>query len=226
MNDPFRLTDTPGRTAFPIARTGLPLVYAGAFVTAVFALLGFTIPTIVCLLGTLFTCYFFRDPDRVVPTEPGALVAPADGKVIRDEVVEIPPHMEGPRRVVSIFMSVFNVHVNRNPVDGTVTKVAYHPGKFFSANLDKASLENEHNAITLRTENGTEICVVQIAGLIARRIICQIQKGDTVIRGQRFGMICFGSRLDIYLPPDTQTDIAIGDRVSAGTSIICRLPPS
>jgi len=222
MNDTFRFTDPTNRTAFPIARAGLPLIYAGAFVTAVFALLDLALVAIVCLLATLFTCYFFRDPDRLVPSQHGTVVSPADGKVIANKLVDSNPHIEGQRRVVSIFMSVFNVHVNRVPEDGTVTQTAYHPGKFFAANLDKASLENEHNAITIQTAEGRSICFVQIAGLVARRIICQLQKGDTVARGQRFGMICFGSRLDIYLPPDTQTEVAVGDRVSAGTSVICR----
>jgi phosphatidylserine decarboxylase len=124
---------------------------------------------------------------------------------------------------ISIFMSVFNVHVNRIPFNGLVKKISYFPGKFFSANLDKASLENEHNAVFIEMQNGQPLCVVQIAGLIARRIICKIQTGDRVIRGQRFGLICFGSRLDVYLPADIKLKVAVGDKVQAGVSILGQL---
>ena len=117
-------------------------------------------------------------------------------------------------------MSVLNVHVNRIPCDGTVTGISYYPGKFFSANLDKASDQNEHNQVFLRTENGRRICVVQIAGLVARRIICHLTGDESVTRGQRFGMICFGSRLDVYLPADAKLSVAVGDKVKAGTSVL------
>jgi len=117
-------------------------------------------------------------------------------------------------------MNVFNVHVNRTPFTGRIEKISYHPGKFFSANLDKASADNEHNALLLDMENGKRICFVQIAGLIARRIICYVKEGDRLEKGQRFGLICFGSRLDVYLPPDTKIEVKIGDKVSAGTSIL------
>ncbi len=134
--------------------------------------------------------------------------------------VDNSPLFESPCTKISIFMSIFNVHVNRIPHEGKIQKVSYYPGKFFSANLDKASRFNEHNAILLETNQGKQVCFVQIAGLIARRIICKVQEGDTVIRGQRFGMICFGSRLDVYLPPDTELNITVGDRVKAGTSVL------
>ena len=117
-------------------------------------------------------------------------------------------------------MSIFNVHVNRIPHEGQVKEVLYYPGNFFSANLDKASNHNEHNAIFIETEGRKNICTVQIAGLIARRIICKLQKGDIVTRGQRFGLICFGSRLDVYLPPETNLKVAVGDKVKAGTSVL------
>jgi phosphatidylserine decarboxylase len=121
---------------------------------------------------------------------------------------------------ISIFMSVFNVHVNRVPYDGRVKEIDYYPGKFFSANLDKASLQNEHNAVFIEMGNTKPLCVVQVAGLIARRIICHIQPGDHVLRGQRFGLICFGSRLDVYLPADIKLRVAVGDKVKAGTSVL------
>ena len=127
---------------------------------------------------------------------------------------------EGTCTKTSIFMSVFNVHVNRVPHEGVVKKISYYPGKFFLANLDKASLENEHNAVYLETIDGEKICVVQVAGLIARRIICKVQEGDRVYRGQRFGMICFGSRLDVYLPTDSKLNVVVGDRVKAGISVL------
>jgi len=117
-------------------------------------------------------------------------------------------------------MSIFNVHVNRVPHEGRVQRISYYPGKFFSANLDKASKQNEHNAVFIKTEDGKNICMVQIAGLIARRIICKIQEGDTVVRGQRFGLICFGSRLDVYLPSDAALKVTVGDKVKAGTSVL------
>ena len=123
-------------------------------------------------------------------------------------------------------MSVFNVHVNRIPCDGSVRKVSYHPGKFFAANLDKASLQNEHNAVYLETADARKLCVVQVAGLIARRIICKVQPGNEVLKGQRYGIICFGSRLDLYLPDDAKIEVAIGDKVKAGSSLIGRLAKS
>jgi phosphatidylserine decarboxylase len=123
---------------------------------------------------------------------------------------------------ISIFMSVFNVHVNRVPYNGSIKEINYHPGKFFSANLDKASQQNEHNAVLIEMENSQPLCVVQIAGLIARRIICYVKPGDQVRRGQRFGLICFGSRLDVYLPVSMQLKLAVGDKVKAGTSILGR----
>ena len=121
---------------------------------------------------------------------------------------------------ISIFMSIFNVHVNRIPYEGRINEVQYYPGKFFSANLDKASANNEHNAVFVETEGGKNICTVQVAGLIARRIICKVQKGDVVHRGQRFGLICFGSRIDVYLPSAMRLKVVIGDKVKAGTSVL------
>ncbi|GBC59617.1 phosphatidylserine decarboxylase [Desulfonema ishimotonii] len=225
--DKFSWADPPGQTAFPIAKAGYPMIFGSAFVTAVFALLGLTAPALTGLVVTLAICCFFRDPDRVIPNAADGVVSPADGKVIFVDQVSESPFLEGPRLKISVFMSVLNVHVNRVPFTGRVREIVYHPGKFFSANLDKASKDNEHNAVTVETETGQEICFVQIAGLIARRIICKIQPGDAVVRGQRFGIICFGSRLDIYLPPDFRPDVSVGDRVSAGASVLgCLTAPS
>ncbi len=218
--DKYSWTDAPSQTAFPIAKAGYPFIFAAAFVTAVFALLGMKIPALTGLVAAFCICGFFRDPDRVIPNQDGAVVSPADGKVIFAETVDASPFIDGPCIKISVFMSVFNVHVNRVPFSGTVKKVLYHPGKFFSANLDKASKDNEHNAVIVDTGAGREICFVQIAGLIARRIICHVQPDDNVIRGQRFGLICFGSRLDIYLPPDTRLAVKTGDKISAGSSVL------
>ncbi len=212
--------DPPSQTAFPVARAGYPFILASAFATAVFALLGIGFLAVLGLFVTGFICYFFRDPDRLVPTGEGIIVSPADGKVIKVEPVNETPYFEGACTRISVFMSVFNVHVNRIPHEGTIQQVAYHPGKFFSANLDKASKDNEHNALLLKSPGGKLVGFVQIAGLVARRIICAVQPGDVLKRGQRFGMICFGSRLDIYLPPDTEIGVTVGDKVSAGSSIL------
>ncbi len=212
--------DPPSQTAFPIARPGLPLIAAASFVTAVFALLGLQWPALLGLVATLCICAFFRDPDRVIPSDEGAVVSPADGKVVICEKIAQSDYYEGECLKISVFMTVFNVHVNRMVYDGTITDTHYHPGKFFSANLDKASRENEHNALTLEGPGGHRMVVVQIAGLIARRIVCGVQTGSTLVRGERFGMICFGSRLDVYLPPEAVPHVKIGDKVKAGTSIL------
>jgi phosphatidylserine decarboxylase len=219
----FDWSDPPSQTAFPIARAGYPLIFGAAFVTAVFSFLEMTVPALTGLIAVLCICGFFRDPDRVIPNREKAVVSPADGRVILADRVEENPFLEGPHLKISVFMSVFNVHVNRIPYSGRVTDVLYHPGKFFSANLDKASSENEHNAVVVETAEGDNICFVQIAGLIARRIICQIQAGDEVVRGRRFGLICFGSRLDIYLPADARPAVKAGDKVCAGTSVLAEL---
>ena len=213
-------SDPPSQTAFPVARAGYPFIFASAFTTAVFALLGITALAIAGLLVTGFICFFFRDPDRLIPVGDGLVVSPADGKVIKVMTVEQTPYFEGPCTRISVFMSIFNVHVNRVPHEGTIRRVHYHPGKFFSANLDKASTDNEHNALLLESPSGRPVGFVQIAGLVARRIICAVQPGDVLEKGQRFGMICFGSRLDIYLPVDTDVQVAKGDKVQAGSTII------
>lgn len=216
----FVWPDPPGQTAFPIARPGYPLIFGGIFATAILAVVGLKSLAIAGLAATMFVCYFFRDPDRVVPDVEGAVVSPADGKVIKIETVEKNPFREETCLKISVFMSVFNVHVNRIPHDGKIQGVKYNPGKYFTANLDKASSDNEQNALLLETASGKEICFVQIAGLVARRIICLINEGDVMSRGQRFGMICFGSRLDVYLPVDASPAVSVGDKVKAGASIL------
>lgn len=218
--DKFSREDYPKDVAFAVARPGYPIIFAAAFITAVLALLGLTAITLLSLVVTVFICYFFRDPDRVIPRKEGAVVSPADGRVISVTKTANERFYDGPCLKISIFMSIFNVHVNRIPCSGKVTDIVYHPGKFFSANLDKASEKNEHNAVFLKTEDGVQMSFVQIAGLIARRIICKLQVGDPVNRGERFGMICFGSRLDVYLPQNVEPTVTTGDKVQAGTSVL------
>ena len=218
--DNFSRPDPSGQTAFSVAKAGYPFILASAFITAVFALLGLTVLSLTGLAVTIFICYFFRDPDRVVPNKNGAVVSPADGKVIEACIKDSNPYFEGRCLKISIFMSVFNVHVNRIPHEGKVEKINYHPGKLIAANFNKASTDNERNAVFIKTDQGKKYCVVQIAGLIARRIICEVHDGDKMARGQRFGMICFGSRLDVYLPDDTKLNVCIKDGVKAGTSIL------
>ena len=215
--------DPQSQVAFPIARAGWFIIFMMAFITAVFALLGLAIPALSGLALTIFVCFFFRDPDRRAPATPNTLVSPADGKVIFAGEVEDTPFFSGKSMKISIFMTVFNVHVNRMPCAGVVERIKYHSGKFFAAHLPKASLDNEHNAIFIETPEGKKVCVVQIAGLIARRIICYVQAGDDMPRGERFGIICFGSRVDLYLPPESNVTVAKGAKVQAGSSVLGQL---
>lgn len=206
-----------------VAREGYPFILGSAFATTIVAILGLYVLALFFLAVTFFVCFFFRDPERVIPEDEKAVVSPADGKVVEVSIVQETDFVPEKMLKISIFMSIFNVHVNRTPDNGTVTDVVYYPGKFFSANLDKASRDNERNAVSLEIGRGRKLIVVQVAGLIARRIICKIRKGDRLSRGERFGMICFGSRLDVYLPPDTAPAVSVGDKVLAGTSVLGHL---
>ena len=170
----------------------------------------------------LFVLQFFRDPPRVIPQEPGLLVCPADGRVIAVDEVE-DPYLKRPARRISIFMNVFNVHSNRMPLAGEVKDRWYHPGSFLNAALDKASRENERNALWVRSEDGQDFVVVQVAGLIARRILCYVHPGERVARGERYGFIRFGSRVDVYMPLSAQPAVSIGDKVRSGSQILARL---
>jgi len=177
----------------------------------------------ILLLLLAFVVWFFRNPSRHIPTAEDAIVSPADGLVIKIAEEEENDFLREKCQVVCIFMNVFNVHVNRNIVSGIVEAVKYHPGKFLVASLDKASSLNERNSVLIKHNNGMRFVVVQIAGLVARRIACWIKEGDTLVKGERFGLIRFGSRLDIYLPLNIEVSVKIGDKVCAGTSIIGRL---
>ena len=205
----------------PVAREGIPFIALGLFLTILFTLLGLDI--LACLAGllTLFIIFFFRDPARRSQVSDKAVLAPADGTILRIQKFENDENLLGePTIKISVFMSVFNVHVNRIPIMGKIEEIVYHSGKFFSAHLDKASDKNEKNLITLQTKDGREIVFIQIAGLIARRIVCWIKEGDHVTTGQRFGLIRFGSRLDIYLPEDTRVTVQPKDKVKAGETVL------
>ncbi len=170
----------------------------------------------------IFVLQFFRDPPRPIPSEPGAVLSPAHGKVVAIGEVD-DPYLKRRAYRISIFMNVFSVHSNRTPVGGVVRGRWYYPGRFFNAAMDKASLENERNALWIRTVSGIDVVVVQIAGLIARRILCYVEKGDPVAGGERYGFIRFGSRVDVYLPPDARVDVKLGQWVQAGSVVIARM---
>jgi phosphatidylserine decarboxylase len=205
----------------PIAWEGIPFVLGGATLTALFFMLDLQFLAIGLTLLTLFTAYFFRDPDRNLVAQQNAVLTPADGKILAIRNLETGDNRLEDRAIkISIFMSVFNAHINRIPVAGKISRLAYHPGKFFSANLDKASLYNENNVVTLETDDRKRIILVQIAGLIARRIACWVKTGDYVYTGQRFGLIRFGSRLEVYLPPDTAISVSVGQKVKAGQTVL------
>ena len=173
-------------------------------------------------IAVVFVLQFFRDPARDIPEGEGLVLCPADGRVL---VVakERDPYLQRDALKVSIFMNVFNVHSNRSPVDGTVKTVTYSAGTFLNASLDKASTGNERNALHLLTGGGADVTCVQVAGLIARRILCYVKAGDRLARGERYGFIRFGSRVDVYLPPDARARVAIGDKVKAASTVLAEL---
>jgi phosphatidylserine decarboxylase len=171
---------------------------------------------------TVFVVQFFRDPPRDVPSRENVVTSAADGRVIIVEKA-FDPYLQREALKISVFMNVFNVHSNRSPVHGTVQQRWYFKGRFFNAALAKASMENERNALWIKTADGQDITCVQIAGLIARRILCYVEAGDKLQQGQRYGFIRFGSRVDIYLPPSATTRVSLGDKVSAGSTILAEL---
>lgn len=208
----------------PVAREGFPFIFIGIVIFVIAAYLGWSILTFVAGIMTLFVIYFFRDPERHPSSEKNAVITPADGRILEIRPVEGKDNPLGrPVIKVSIFMSIFNVHVNRIPIGGTISDISYHPGKFLSADLDKASEQNENNRVTLLTPDSREILIIQIAGLIARRIVFWMNKGDTVITGQRFGLIRFGSRLEVFLPADSRMVVQVRQKVKAGETIIAYL---
>lgn len=212
----------PHRAGYPFIAIGLAVAVLGGLLLGGWLFwLG--------LIFTLFCLYFFRDPRRVPPDREGLVVAPADGHVV-SVMPAVPPAELGlgpaPRWRVAIFLSVMDVHVNRSPVAGRVTRIAYRAGKFVSANLDKASEDNERNALALRLPDGRDVGVVQIAGLVARRILCDVREGDSLDAGERFGIIRFGSRTDVYLPEGVRPMVAVGQTMIGGETVIADLIPS
>lgn len=208
----------------PIAREGYPFIALFAFVTLVFALLGWIFLTLLLLALTLFSVYFFRNPERLVPAGDNLVVAPADGKVVFVGDVQEERYFKKRVTKVSIFMSVFNVHVNRVPCDGKVVDMYYNKGQFLNASYDKASACNEQSGILLATEGGSQILCVQIAGLIARRIVTYPVVGDLLQQGARYGLIRFGSRVDIYFPENSDVTVLLGERTIAGETVLGTLP--
>jgi len=212
------------KPGLPIAREGYPFILFCGFTTLVCSLLQWETAAITGLAATAFATAFFRDPARVTPEDETAVICPADGKVLFVEETFDDRFLNKDVIKISIFMNVFNVHVNRIPFPGTVQKVLFKPGKFYSADKDKATLHNEYCAVTITASAGRQqYTVVQIAGLIARRIVCWTEKGDTVEAGQRYGLIRFGSRVDLYLPIDTTVAVKKGDKVTAGETILGNL---
>jgi phosphatidylserine decarboxylase len=208
----------------PIAPEGVPFIISALLITSVCLYGGWTWGAVIFGLTTLFVTWFFRNPQRTPPADPQAIVSPCDGKVIRIETVENNELLAGPLQKISIFMNIFDVHVNRIPYAGVVEVIRYYPGKFLSANLDKASAENERNALVIGLGSGEKMLVIQIAGLVARRIVCWVAAGMRVNRGERFGLIRFGSRLDVFLPPRTKVRVRVGDKVRAGETPIGEMP--
>ncbi|MDR2744286.1 MAG: phosphatidylserine decarboxylase family protein [Desulfovibrio sp.] len=204
-----------------IAPEGWPCIGLTALAAEVCAFADFEIPAVIFLAACAFSLHFFRDPERVVPREPGLAVSPADGRILH--IAERQDPMGGESRLcIGIFMNVFNVHVNRAPVAGVVEEIRYLPGKFFNASFDKASEDNERCAYKLRDADGLSWTMVQIAGLVARRIVCRVEAGDDLGRGERFGVIRFGSRVDLYLPRGYVAAVKPGEHVFAGQTVIAR----
>jgi phosphatidylserine decarboxylase len=204
-----------------IAREGWPFLAAAAIASLLVSFWSFAWAIPLWII-TLFILQFFRDPPRTAPIQANAVLSPADGRIVSVEKV-FDPYAKRESLKISVFMNVFNVHSNRSPVDGIVESVAYFPGKFVNADLDKASLDNERNAIVIRRPDGVLVTSVQVAGLIARRILCYAKNGETLSRGQRYGFIRFGSRVDVYLPPEARPRVTIGDKVSATTTILAEI---
>jgi len=202
-----------------IAREGWVFLVIALLAALALSWIGLWLLAAVAWLGVVFIAQFFRDPPRAVPEQANAVLSPADGKVMLVERTR-DPYLDRDALKISVFMNVFNVHSNRSPVDGVVKDQWYHAGGFLNAALDKASLENERNALHIARADGVDVVCVQIAGLIARRILCYVGPGDRLTRGQRFGFIRFGSRVDVYLPSTATPKVAVGDTVYATTTIV------
>ena len=209
-----------------LAREGWPFIAGSVLLAVVANVLWGWAPALPLDIVAIFVIQFFRDPPRQVPTDPHAVLSPADGRIVKVEKA-FDPYAGRDALLISVFMNVFNVHSNRFSVDGTVRQVNYFPGLFVNADLDKASTENERNAVVIDAQVAGQahtVTLVQVAGLIARRILCYVQPGEALHKGQRYGFIRFGSRVDVYLPLTAQPKVAPGDKVSATTTILAQLP--
>lgn len=206
------------------AREGWPFIAGAVAIATLVSMFAGWIWSVPFWIISLFVLQFFRDPSRIVPQKANAVLSPADGRIVAVENTQ-DPYLKRDAIKVSVFMNVFNVHSNRSPVDGRVYNEWYFPGKFINASLPKASLENERNALWIKTDNDLDITCVQIAGLIAKRIVCHTKIGEHLVRGQRFGFIRFGSRVDVYLPLNTEVKVNIGDKVYATLTILAELAP-
>lgn len=204
----------------PLAREGYPFIAFAAFVTLITAILGYEFLAWPALFITTFVVAFFRDPERMTDAAPEKLISPADGKIIIIDEIFDDVYFQQQMLKVSIFMNVFNVHVNRIPIDGDVEKIVYQPGQFYSADSKKGALLNERCGVILKTESGDQMAFVQVAGLIARRIVNWLEPSDTVQRGERFGLIRFGSRVDLYIPVSSIVHVKLGQKVKAGQTAI------
>ncbi len=208
---------------FSVAKEGIPFILLCAFIALICSILHYQYAGLGAVLATIFVTYFFRDPERILPEEQNVIVSPADGKVIRVEEIVDDRFFNKNVLKISIFMNVFNVHVNRIPLAGTVRRIIFQPGRFYAADKDKAALHNEYCAVIVSPASGQEYAVVQIAGLIARRILCRAELGDQVKTGERFGLIRFGSRVDLYLPEGTEIAVKVGEKVRAGETVLGNL---
>ena len=205
-----------------IAREGYPLIVAAVVVTILAFVLGWVAIGVILGICTLAIASFFRDPERTIPTGEGLIVSPADGRVVSVADIKDDPRFAEAGARVSIFLSPLDVHINRSPITGKVEEVNYQRGKFFAAYKEAASADNEQNALKLLDEQGRSLSVVQIAGVVARRIICRVSRGDNLKRGERFGLIMFGSRTDAYLPRGCRIEVTEGQRVKGGETILAR----
>jgi phosphatidylserine decarboxylase len=210
-------------SGIPIVREGVPFIVVGGALTALAVSLGWIVVASILGVATLFTAWFFRNPRRTCPDRPGTVVAPGDGRVVAIDQEFEPRYLKEGSIRISIFLNVFNVHVNRIPCEGVVEDIAYRPGQFLAANRSEATLRNEQNAVMIRTPHGNKVMCVQVAGLIARRIVCWVSPGESVTCGERFGLIRFGSRMDTFLPSNTKVSVAVGDSVKGGQTILGEL---
>jgi phosphatidylserine decarboxylase len=206
-----------------VAREGIPHISIPAVAAVALFFMGFPVGGAAAGIAAIAVALFFRDPDRVHSAGSGYVLSPADGRIVAVDQVQEDRHLGGPALRISVFMSIFNVHVNRIPMDARVVAVKHVPGGFAMAHLDDAGLINERTEILLEDGSGRKSLMVQVAGLVARRIICRLTEGDDVLRGSRFGLICFGSRVDLYLPEEAQPQVQIGTRVRAGQSVLARM---